>query len=325
MKTIVFKSTDIPKAAQLIARGKLVAFPTETVYGLGANAFDERAVQNIFKAKGRPFADPIIVHCANITMAESVAEMTPHAYALARAFWPGPLTLILQKKSNIPNIVTGGKKTVGIRIPAHPLAVRLIAAAGVPIAAPSANMFSHTSPTTTEHVLEDLGGKIAGVIKAGRSRIGIESTVVDLTSQPPRILRPGGITFQQLKKVLPAIQDYPGVASRKSPGQYKRHYSPRARVLPVRTLQDIVRYTRQNPDAKIGCMCYTEWKPAVMKLGFVSYDWGSRKNEEQLARRIYSGFRYLDAKKVDIIAIPIPKKSGLGQAIADRIRKASAA
>ena len=231
----------ITAAAAVIRRGHLVAFPTETVYGLGANACDEEAIARIFAAKARPFADPLIVHLAAADQLAAVCDdIPPLAWELAAAFWPGPLTLVLRRSALIAANVSGGRDTVAVRVPAHPVAHALLVASGVPIAAPSANRFSRPSPTTAQHVLEDLDGRIDIVLDAGATTIGLESTVVDLTSDPPRLLRPGGIPAEELLAYIPDLHvpHAPNVARLEdglvAPGTLLRHYSPRARVLLVR-------------------------------------------------------------------------------------------
>lgn len=325
MKTKILSASQIKEAASLIKKGCLVAFPTETVYGLGADALNAAAAAAIFAAKGRPHSNPLIVHCCDLDQVRSIAVLTTDAEILARAFWPGPLTMVLRKKDVVPDVVTSGSGTVGVRIPAHPVALKLIRAAGVPVAAPSANAYMRTSPTKAEHVLEDLDGKIAAVIKAGQSKIGVESTVVDLTSRVPRVLRPGGIAFRRLKKALPATQDYTGVASKKSPGQHKYHYCPKAPLVPVRSSAEAVRLMKKNAHRKSAILSYTEWIPKFSGLRVEVYDWGRKADMERLAKRLYGGLRHLDAKGADVIYCPLPAESGLGQAIVNRLKKACGA
>src|SRR5690349_641067 len=196
----------IALAANLLRAGEVVAFPTETVYGLGADATSEAALQRIFVAKERPLSDPLIVHLADAShLAEVARAIPPEAERLAERFWPGPLTLVLRRLARIPALVAAGGDTVGVRIPAHPVAQALLRAADLPIAAPSANRFMHTSPTTAAHVLADLDGRIACILDGGPTTVGVESTVVDLTTNPPRLLRPGGVTLQALRAILPDI------------------------------------------------------------------------------------------------------------------------
>jgi L-threonylcarbamoyladenylate synthase len=222
-------TSEINTAAALLRAGRLVAFPTETVYGLGANALDEAAVRRIFEAKGRPFSSPLIVHVANIEMARELAsEWSENAELLARSFWPGPLTIVVPKKGQVPDLVTGGLPSVGIRIPAHPVAQALLDAARIPVAAPSANRFTALSPTTAEHVREGLGGVVDLVIDGGPCTVGIESTVVSLCGAKPRILRPGMITQTAIERVIGPVEVGAGA---ESPGQHPRHYRPRTQIV----------------------------------------------------------------------------------------------
>ncbi len=224
------RNEELARAAQIIRTGGLVAFPTETVYGLGANALDPAAVARIFAAKDRPSSSPLIVHVADLDMARSVAsDWPPLADVLAEHFWPGPLTLVLKKAPSIPDLVTSGLNSVGIRIPAHPIALRLIKQSGVPIAAPSANRFMHLSPTTAEHVRRGLGHRIDMILDGGPTTVGIESTVVSLVRPEPTVLRPGMITLSSLEaatgvkwSLLPQSE-----TNSESPGMHARHYSPR--------------------------------------------------------------------------------------------------
>ncbi len=228
---------EIQHAAALIRAGKLVAFPTETVYGLGANAFDSTAVARIFEAKGRPTTSPIIVHVSSLEMAKSVAAEWPQAAQdLAHRFWPGPLTLVLRKQATVPDLVTAGLATVGVRMPSHPVALALIEASQRPIAAPSANRFTQLSPTTAEHVWQSLGERVDYVLDGGPCTVGIESTVLSLAGGTAVLLRPGGVSRQQIEEVIGPIAqqtDAPGEAH-PSPGMHPRHYSPRTKLLLVR-------------------------------------------------------------------------------------------
>jgi L-threonylcarbamoyladenylate synthase len=225
----------IEEAAAALREGRLVAFPTETVYGLGANALDEHAVRRLFEAKGRPANDPLIVHIAHIGQLGRVAADVPRAArALGLAFWAGPLTVILRKQAVVPDIVTAGLPTVAVRVPAHRVARALMEMAGVPVAAPSANLFSRPSPTSAGHVLEDLGGRIDLVVDGGRTPIGVESSIVDCSVEPPVLRRPGGVTVERLREIVPElrIEDRfaTGQAPQVAPGQLLRHYAPRSPI-----------------------------------------------------------------------------------------------
>src|SRR5512133_768452 len=226
----------IAEAAETIRNGGLVAFPTETVYGLGANALDVDAVGRIFTAKGRPAADPLIVHLSGLDqITRVVRSVSPEAQKLAETFWPGPLTLILPKRPAVPDLVTSELDTVAVRVPNHPVALALIQAAGVPIAAPSANRFGHTSPTTAKHVLHDLDGRIDIILDGGSASIGVESTVLDLSTTPPRILRPGGVTREMLESVIGPVtvlgQRKKPELGLPSPGLLEKHYAPHAEMI----------------------------------------------------------------------------------------------
>src|SRR5437763_8542920 len=230
-KTLTADSAAIASAADVLRSGGLVAFPTETVYGLGANALDADAVGRIFAAKGRPAANPIIVHVADAAGVGAVVADWPDAAArLAERFWPGPLTLVLPKRDAVPDVVTAGGPTVAVRVPAHPVAHALLRAAGVPVAAPSANRSSELSPTTAGHVLHGLGGRIDLILDAGPCPGGIESTVLDVTNDPPRLLRPGLVTPAQIEAVIGPIQRFgePAGSVLRSPGLLAKHYAPRA-------------------------------------------------------------------------------------------------
>jgi L-threonylcarbamoyladenylate synthase len=217
------------RAAELLRAGKLVAIPTETVYGLAANALDAAAVQRIFAAKGRPWSSPLIVHVADLAMARDLAcEWPQQAEKLAERFWPGPLTIIVPKSDKVPDIVTAGLPSVALRMPAHPVALAVIRAAGFPLAAPSANRFTQLSPTTAQHVREALGDAVELIVDGGPCSVGIESTVISLTGPVPRILRPGMISQTQIEEVIGPVESGAG---EESPGQHPKHYSPRTRVV----------------------------------------------------------------------------------------------
>ncbi len=225
----------IAEAAELIRAGRLVAFPTETVYGLGANALDPAAVARVFEAKGRPATNPLIVHVANVEAArELAADWPPVADRLAERFWPGPLTLVVEKNARVPDIVTANGPTVGVRVPAHRAALALLKAAGVPIAAPSANRSEEVSPTTAQHVVDSLGDRVDLILDGGPSNVGIESTVLDVTQTPPRLLRPGMVSETMLRAVVSELAaDNKGstAGASRSPGQHARHYAPRKPLL----------------------------------------------------------------------------------------------
>jgi L-threonylcarbamoyladenylate synthase len=331
-------------AAAILRRGGTVALPTETVYGLGANALDEKAVADIFAAKGRPGWDPLIVHVADEAMlARVAAEISPRARRLMDAFWPGPLTMLLRRSAAIPDAVTAGRPLVGVRMPAHPVALELIRRAGVPIAAPSANRFGHTSPTTAQHVLDDLEGRIDAVVDAGATDLGLESTVLDPNSEPVLIYRPGAITLEQVRSVDGAAEMFappeavmPDEERRlglPSPGVGLRHYAPEARLIltPVSASgfsEQLQAALLANPGERVGVMLPEEFVGAVQGLGFarsrlVIYAWGRWSQPEELAHRLFSGLRTLDQERCSVILCPEPAGSGIESAIRDRLRKAA--
>src|SRR5436189_1003199 len=237
----------IERAAALIRSGEVVVFPTETVYGLGADALQPRAVERIFTAKGRPLSDPLIVHIADErALEELVADIPVQVHQLVRTFWPGPLTLMLPRRSLVPALVTAGLNSVAIRMPRHPVALALIRAAGSPIAAPSANRFMHVSPTTAQHALADLGGRVPLILDGGPCEVGVESTVLDLCSSAPTILRPGGVSLEALRAVLPDVQPPQLIkaahtSALQSPGQLLTHYAPVVPLLLFDGPQETVR------------------------------------------------------------------------------------
>lgn len=265
-------STEIEQAARILKSGRLVAFPTETVYGLGANALDEAAVRRIFEAKGRPFSSPLIVHVTGISMARELANEWPRkAELLARRFWPGPLTIVVPKTPRIPDLVTAGLPSVGLRMPAHPVAQALLEAAQIPIAAPSANRFTELSPTTAAHVRESLGSRVDMILDGGPCTVGIESTVISLAGDIPRILRPGMISRAAIEGIIGPVETGPGA---ESPGQHPRHYSPRTPIV-LGAPPDKGRGTRldfhsmpNDPAAYAECLYRT-----LHDLDRQSYDW----------------------------------------------------
>ena len=319
------------EAAEILRGGGLVAFPTETVYGLGANALDAGAVEKIFAAKQRPHWDPVIVHVADVAGARGLTLAWPEAAErLAEAFWPGPLTMLLPRNARIPDICTAGREKAGLRLPSHPVALALIAAAGVPVAAPSANRFGHTSPTTAEHVLADLEGRIDAILDAGACDVGVESTVIDPTADPAIIYRPGGITPEQIRHVLGNVvvderKSSEGVPpeSLESPGLGIRHYAPRAKVILVESAGELNRVLeREARQHRVGVLLPKEW--SVSGVDVTVLPWGSWSEPQSLARELYRQMRALDDRGVDIIVCPMPPAGdGIGLAIRDRLRKAA--
>jgi len=324
--------TDLLRAATLLRDGHLVAFATETVYGLGAHALSAEAVAGVFLAKKRPSWDPLIVHLAAAEQLSLVArvpeEFAGRVAALAEAFWPGPLTLLLPRTAAVPDAVTAGRKLVGVRVPGHPAAQALLVAAGVPIAAPSANLFGHTSPTTAEHVLADLDGRIDAVLDAGPTSIGVESTVLDPTQTPMVLYRPGAVTAEQLTAVtgvgvevfVPVAEAQP--ASLPSPGVGIRHYAPRARMVLAEgsagALQAALRECAAGEP--VGVLLPEDWP---LDGDAVIEPWGRWNDPEALAAGLFAGLRALDDRGVSVILCPLPEVGGLADAIRDRLRKAA--
>jgi L-threonylcarbamoyladenylate synthase len=322
----------IAEAAAIIQSGGLVAFPTETVYGLGADATSARAIERIFAAKRRPATDPIIVHiAAPDDLARVALEVPDRAYRLAAAFWPGPLTLILRRGPGIPPNVSSGRDTVAVRMPAHPIAHALIEAAGVPVGAPSANLFSRPSATTAAHVLEDLDGRIDLLLDGGPTTIGLESTVLDLTWEQAVVLRPGGISLEQLREFLPNAQvreQLQGIeTAADAPGQLVKHYSPRAEVRLYASQRDLRRLlmgTLQETmlGKRVGILLMSHEIAQVEAVdGAEVYDLGATL--EDAARTLFAGLRDLDARGVDVIFAHGYAREGIGSAIWDRLLRAA--
>jgi L-threonylcarbamoyladenylate synthase len=318
------------RAAELLRGGGTVAFPTETVYGLGANALDGAAVAKIFAAKGRPAWDPLIVHVDGHEMLARVvngAALPYRARELMEAFWPGPLTLLLPRGAGIPDAVTAGRLLVGVRMPAHAVARELIRRAGVPVAAPSANRFGHTSPTTAEHVLADLDGRIDAVLDGGATSVGVESTVLDVGARA--IYRPGAVTAEMISSILGEQVDVVGAAvggrdsaaeGLAAPGMGMRHYAPRARLVLVEGQQEMLEAIGRHGPAEVGVMLPEGWDGSGAR---VVYRWGDWKDQETLARRLFAGLRELDQAGAAVIVCPVPGGGGLGEAIRDRLEKAA--
>jgi len=318
----------IAEAAAILRGGGTVAIPTETVYGLGANALDAGAVAKIFQAKGRPSWDPLIVHVADEAMLHAVvAEISPTAQRLMDAYWPGPLTLLLPRTAAVPDVVTAGRPLVGVRMPAHPVARALIRAAGAAVAAPSANRFGHTSPTTAEHVLEDLDGRIDAVVDGGAAEFGLESTVLDPNAKPVTIYRPGAVTLEQICALVGDAAYFRETAelaeepreALPSPGVGLRHYAPRAKLV----LFDPEEGASDVKGDSVGLM-RAEGLPDLAGGRYAAvYPWGRWEHPEELAQRLFGGLRYLDGMGCDVILCPVPQGGGIAEAIRDRLRKAA--
>jgi L-threonylcarbamoyladenylate synthase len=340
LKTERLRASDLARAAELLRAGGTVAFPTETVYGLGANALDAAAVAKIFLAKQRPAWDPMIVHVEGREMLERVAAVPAGddgrvVAKLMEAFWPGPLTLLLPRTAAVPDAVTAGRALVGVRMPAHPVARELIRLAGVPVAAPSANRFGGMSPTTAAHVLADLDGRIDAVLDGGATNVGVESTVLDVAART--IYRPGAVTAEMLSQVIGnVVRVVAGVveegadsfatlrndksAGLASPGMGMRHYAPRARLVLVAGQEEILREVANFSGAEVGVMLPDGWDAGGAGAVF---RWGPWKDAETLARLLFAGLRVLDERGVRAIVCPVPTMDGLGDALRDRLEKAA--
>ncbi len=336
------ETAKLERAAALIRAGELVVFPTETVYGLGADALQARAVERIFAAKGRPLQDPLIVHiAAEEALADLITAWPAAVLQLTRAFWPGPLTLILPRSPRVPAIVSAGLQTVAVRMPRHPVALALIRAVGSPLAAPSANRFMHISPTTARHAAADLGGGIPLILDGGPCSVGVESTVLDLCSPSPTILRPGGISLEALRSVLPDVQlstrlttavsvDDMHMKAYKSPGQLLTHYAPAIPLLlfegPPATMRAAMLSEagrRREQNERVGVLLADEDIPFFEGGGVLMRSLGSAANPEQLAAALFAGLRVLEEAGVQVILCRSFDEHGLGLAIRDRLLRAA--
>jgi L-threonylcarbamoyladenylate synthase len=333
----------IAEAASVLARGGLVAFPTETVYGLGANALDLSAIDALFDAKGRPSTDPVIVHLASGDGVGDIArDVPPIANLLAQRFWPGPLTLVLKKAAQVSPSITAGLDSVGVRVPAHPVAQALLRAAQLPIVAPSANRFARPSPTRAEHVVDDLNGSIDMVLDAGPTTVGVESTVLDVTTFPPIVLRPGGVSIEALRELVPdvAVVSRTGLVSnaQPAPGQLLRHYAPRAKLtlytgdaasvahqigLDARSLAAAgTRVGILGPEEDLMAVAPTLVPLATTgRVRFANI--GSRRDPSRAARELFAALRTLDGEGVDEILASAPDPQDIGLAIHDRLTRAA--
>ena len=331
-----FTDAELAEAAEILRNGGLVAIPTETVYGLGANALDESASKKIYEAKGRPSDNPLIAHISCMDELSALVSEIPEAgRKLAEKYWPGPLTMVFPKKDIVPYGTTGGLETVAIRMPSDPVANRLIKLAGVPVAAPSANTSGRPSPTKAEHVVEDMNGKIEMIIDSGEVGIGVESTIVDVSGKVPMLLRPGAITMEMLRETLGEVEIDPAIlgplsadVKPKAPGMKYRHYAPQAEMTLVEgEMEHVVEFINQEAKLaleaglKVGIIC-TEESRESYQCGMLKVI-GSRENEESVAHNLFAVLREFDDQKVDCIFSESFSKDRLGQAIMNRLCKAA--
>lgn len=333
----------IERAAEMIRAGDVVVFPTETVYGLGADAMQLRALERIFAAKGRPFSDPLIVHIAEEQSLERLTtSISEQARQLAEIFWPGPLTMIFPRSPLVPLLVTAGLETVAVRMPRHPVALALIRAAGTPIAAPSANRFMHISPTTAQHACADLHGRVPLILDGGPSEVGVESTVLDMCAPVPTILRPGGVSIEALRRILPDVQlaapkhaahaesVTDDAAHYTSPGQMLTHYAPAiplllfdGSVMAMRTAMLAEAKLRGEQGERVGVLVADEDVPAFQESGAVIHSLGNAADPQRVASSLFAGLRFLENADVQVILCRNFDTSGLGLAIRDRLLKAA--
>ncbi len=320
----------VAEAAAILRRGGLLGIPTETVYGLGADALNEDAVRRIFEAKGRPQDNPLIIHVPSADWLERYCQnVPPAAYRLAERFWPGPLTMILPRRDIVPLRTTGGLETVGVRCPNHPVTLAIIEAAGVPVAAPSGNTSGRPSPTTAQHMMEDMMGRIDGIVDGGPCAVGVESTIIDLTVQPPRLLRPGGLPLEALEQVLgevavdDAVRRKMGEGERpRAPGMKYRHYAPKAAVTVVTgSARRSAAYIREHLPQGAGVICFDECAPLF--TGHIVHRLGSVDDKLAQAQHVFDTLRTFDDTDVTEIYAQCPDESGLGLAVSNRLKKAA--
>lgn len=338
MKTRILKIEEndlenLIEAKELIQSGELVAFPTETVYGLGADGLNSEAVKKIFIAKGRPQDNPLILHISDEKMLEKLVKKTSReGKILMEKFWPGPLTIIFEKSKIVPDIITAGLNSVAIRMPKNEIALEIIKLSKTPIAAPSANISGRPSPTDAKTCFEDLKGKVNLIVDGGDTDVGLESTVIDLTCEVPTILRPGAITYEMIKEILPNVQIDKGILKEKetpkSPGQKYKHYAPKAEAFLVlgsisEKVHKLKKFIETNGNKKIGIMATSELLKEINTDNLVVKDLGSVKNLEKIASLIFRDLRDLDRLEVDLIICEGVKEEGLGFAIMNRLKKST--
>lgn len=319
-------SKNISKAVRLLKKGGVVVFPTETVYGLGAQAFNSKAVKKIFKIKGRPCDNPLIVHIGRANQLNSLAQNIPNEAAkLIQHFWPGPLTLVFKKRKEVPSVVTAGLNTIAVRMPRHPIALKLLRQLKEPVAAPSANRSGRPSPTRYSDAVQEIGHRADFILDGGKTRHGIESTVLDMTRKPFRILRQGSISKETLQKVSPQIFDHPRqkkILIARSPGTKHRHYVPNCSVVivsPARWLKTIQK--QKTKPIRIGVLSFSKTIPNQKNIVFIKK---LNRNKERYAQQLYSSFFEAERLKIDLLFVESISEKGIGSAIMDRIKRASA-
>ncbi len=330
MKTQLLTQNDLKQASLIIKNGGLVAIPTETVYGLSANALNGKAVEKIFKAKGRPMDNPLIVHICNINdIYKLVSDFPEKARILAENFWPGALTMVLPKSNIIPFEVSAGLETVAIRFPSHPIAMKFIEECGCPLAAPSANLSGSPSPTTARHVMDDMNGKIDAVIDGGECDVGLESTVITLAENPPRLLRPGGVTLEEMEKIIGHIEVDNAVLNAlkenqkaASPGMKYKHYAPKAKVILLRgSDENYIDFVNNIIDNNTIALCYDEDIPYI-KIKKMSY--GIKNDYISQAHRLFSVLREIDKdESTKLVYARCPDTTGMALAVYNRIIRAA--
>lgn len=329
-KILTTNDEDITLAAGIIRNGGVVGFPTETVYGLGGNALDASASEKIFTAKGRPKDNPLIVHISGLSQWKPlVKEVTPQAMALAERFWPGPLTIILEKSDLIPMETSGGLNTVAVRMPMDETARRLIEAAGVPVAAPSANTSGMPSPTKARYVIEDMMGRIDAIIDGGDCSVGLESTVITLATDKPKLLRPGGVTVSMLEEVLGEIEIDPAVYDKlddtqkaASPGMKYKHYAPKAKVTLLKgSFDKFAEFIDENADEKTVALCFDGEEE---KLGIKCITYGKENDSLSQAQRVFTALREVDETGAEKVYARYPDRKEMGLAVYNRLIRAAA-
>lgn len=316
------------EAAKLLREGHLVAIPTETVYGLAANALDPKASAAIYAAKGRPSDNPLIVHVADVSEIPPLVKHVPDAlYRLAEKFWPGPMTVIMEKSDAVPYQTSGGLDTIAIRMPSHPVANELIRRSGVPLAAPSANLSGSPSPTCAQHCVDDLTGRVDAIVDGGACEVGVESTVLSLCTTPPAVLRPGAVTLEMLRETLPDIVLDPGVFhhlsdDRKvmSPGMKYKHYSPKARVVLVRGKREKFRKFVAEQPGEFGILCFTGDEPYFTHPCII---YGTEGDAASQAKHVFDALREVDKEQMKLVYVRVADDEGIGQAVYNRLLRAA--